>query len=174
MKITDTKSIKLPKKLSKKERKKRDKKRLKKYSEFLRKNYDWDYNYIIDLLRYKIKRVRKYIRKHDIIEKQTLDEIVSQMTETEQLLERVVSYDYGSDLEREFIEKFGGKIRYNTKFKKNHVLEIERDYSEINENQIEEAKKEFEQMHEREFELRKADLKKAFDLMTENIWGWWD
>jgi hypothetical protein len=174
MKITDTKSIKLPKKLSKKERKKRDKKRLKKYSKFLRKNYDWDYNYIIDLLRYKIKRVRKYIRKHDIIEKQTLDEIVSQMTETEQLLERVVSYDYGSDLEREFIEKFGGKIRYNTKFKKNHVLEIERDYSEINENQIEEAKKEFEQMHEREFELRKADLKKAFDLMTENIWGWWD
>jgi len=174
MKITDTKSIKLPKKLSKKERKKRDKKRLKKYSEFFRKNYDWDYNYIIDLLRYKIKRVRKYIKKHDIIEKQTLDEIVSQMTETEQLLERVVSYDYGSDLEREFIEKFGGKIRYNTKFKKNHVLEIERDYSEINENQIEEAKKEFEQMHEREFELRKADLKKAFDLMTENIWSWWD
>lgn len=174
MKITDTKSIKLPKKLSKKERKKRDKKRLKKYSKFLRKNYDWDYNYIIDLLRYKIKRVRKYIKKHDIIEKQTLDEIVSQMTETEQLLERVVSYDYGSDLEREFIEKFGGKIRYNTKFKKNHVLEIERDYSEINENQIEEAKKEFEQMHEREFELRKADLKKAFDLMTENIWSWWD
>jgi len=174
MKITDTKSIKLPKKLSKKERKKRDKKRLKKYSKFLRKNYDWDYNYIIDLLRYKIKRVRKYIKKHDIIEKQTLDEIVSQMTETEQLLERVVSYDYGSDLEREFIEKFGGKIRYNTKFKKNHVLEIERDYSEINENQMEEAKKEFEQMREREFELRKADLKKAFDLMTENIWSWWD
>jgi len=174
MKITDTKSIKLPKKLSKKERKKRDKKRLKKYSKFFRKNYDWDYNYIIDLLRYKIKRVRKYIRKHDIIEKQTLNEIISQMTETEQLLERVVSYDYGADLEREFIEKFGGKIRYNTKFKKNHVLEIERDYSEINENQMEEAKKEFEQMHEREFELRKADLKKAFDLMTENIWSWWD
>ena len=75
---------------------------------------------------------------------------------------------------REFIAKFGGKIRYKTKFKKNHVLEIEHDYSEINENQIEEAKKEFEQILDREFELRKADLKKAFELMTENIWGWWD
>jgi len=174
MEIIDTKNIKLPKKPSKKERKKKDKKRLKKYSKFLRKNYDWDYNYIIDLLRYKIKRVRKYIKNHDIIERQTLDKIVSQMTENEQLLERVVSYDYGADLEREFIAKFGGKIRYKTKFKKNHVLEIEHDYSEINENQIEEEKKEFEQIFDREFELRKADLKKAFELMTENIWGWWD
>ena len=174
MEIIDTKNIRLPKKLSKKERKKLDKKRLKKYSKFLRKNYEWDYTYIIDLLRYKIKRVRKYIKKHDIIERQSLDKIVSQMTETEQLLERVVSYDYSADLEREFIEKFGGKIRYKTKFKKNHVLEIEHDYSEINENQIEEAKKEFAQILDREFELRKADLKKAFELMTENIWGWWD
>lgn len=66
------------------------------------------------------------------------------------------------------------KLDITLNSKKNHVLEIERDYSEINENQIEEAKKEFEQMHEREFELRKADLKKAFDLMTENIWSWWD
>ena len=172
--MIDTKNIKLPKKPSKKERKKCDKKRLKKYSKFLQKNYDWDYIYIIDLLRYKIKRVRKYIRKHDIIERQSLDKIVSQMTETEKLLERIISNDYIADIEKEFVQKFGGKIRLKTKFKKNHVLKIEHDYSEINENQIEEAKKEFEQILEKEFELRKADLKKAFELITENIWGWWD
>ena len=174
MAMIDIKNIKLPKKLSKKECRKQNKKRLKKYSKFLRKNYDWDYIYIIDLLRYKIKRVRKYIKKHDIIERQTLDKIVSQMTETEKLLERIISNDYIADIEKEFIEKFGGKIRLKTKFKKNHVLDIEHDYSEINENQIEEAKKEFEQILDREFELKKADLKKAFELMTENIWGWWD
>jgi DNA-directed RNA polymerase subunit H (RpoH/RPB5) len=168
------KKIKLPKKLSKKERKKQNKKRLKKYSNFLQKNYDWDYIYIIDLLRYKIKRVRKYIKKHNIIERETLDKIVSQMTETEKLLERIISNDYIVEIEKEFIEKFGGKIRLKTKFKKNHVLDIEHDYSEINENQIEEAKKEFEKILEREFELRKTDLKKAFELITENIWGWWD
>jgi len=60
-------------------------------------------------LRYKIENVRKYIKKHDIIEQETLDEIVSQMIETENLLKRVVSYDYNADLEKEFIEKFGGK-----------------------------------------------------------------
>gem|GEM_PF-5845872 len=60
-------------------------------------------------MRYKIENVRKYIKKHDIIEQETLDEIVSQMIETENLLKRVVSYDYNADLEKEFIEKFGGK-----------------------------------------------------------------
>jgi len=53
-------------------------------------------------------------------------------------------------------------------------LDIKLNSKKINENQIEEAKKEFEQILDREFELRKADLKKAFELMTENIWGWWD
>jgi len=62
-------------------------------------------------LRYKIENVRKYIKKHDIIEQETLDEIVSQMIETENLLKRVVSYDYNADFEKEFIEKFGGKIK---------------------------------------------------------------
>ncbi|GEM_PF-6264694 len=29
-------------------------------------------------------------------------------------------------------------------------------------------------MRDKEFEYRKADLKKAFEIMTENIWEWWD
>jgi len=125
-------------------------------------------------LRYKIENVRKYIKKHDIIEQETLDEIVSQMIETENLLKRVVSYDYNADLEKEFIEKFGGKIKLIIKFKKNHQLKIKHDYSDIKEDQIEEAKIEFDKMRDKEFEYRKADLKKAFEIMTENIWEWWD
>ncbi len=125
-------------------------------------------------MRYKIENVRKYIKKHDIIEQETLDEIVSQMIETENLLKRVVSYDYNADLEKEFIEKFGGKIKLIIKFKKNHQLKIKHDYSDIKEDQIEEAKIEFDKMRDKEFEYRKADLKKAFEIMTENIWEWWD
>lgn len=170
----DIKKIKLPEKLSKKESKKRDKKRMKRYSKFLRKNYDWDYIYIVDLLRFKIKSVRKYIKKHNIIEQNDLDKIVLQMKEAEQLLQRVISYDYHADLEKEFIVKFGGKIKHKFKYLKKHTLTLESDYSQINQNRMEEAKEEYLKMGGKEFELRKNDLKKAFEIITENIWEWWD
>ena len=60
------------------------------------------------------------------------------------------------------------------KFKKNNKLKFKKDYSEINKNQLEEAKAEYDKMHDKEFELRKADLKKALEIISENIWDWWD
>ena len=84
------KKIRFPKRLPKKKRKQLESKRVKKYTKFLRKNYDWDYIYIIDLLRFKIRKVRKYIKKHNIIEEHELNKIVSKMRETEKLLESLV------------------------------------------------------------------------------------
>jgi len=153
---------------------KETKKRMKKYSQFSKENYDWDYIHIIELLRFKIKRVRKYIKNNNIIEQQKLDEIVGKMKETENLLERVISYDYKDDLKNEFIQKFGGEIKFKLKFTKNHKLKTKKDYSEIKGDQMEEANIEYDKRSDKEFELMKADLKKAFEIMTEHIWDWWD
>ncbi len=168
------KKIKLPKRLSKRKRKEIEIKRQKKYLKFMRNNHEWDYWYIIDLLRYKIKKVRKYIKNHEYLEEQTRDKIVSQMLEAENLLKRVVSYDYTAELDQEFSEKFGGTIKLKLNFKKKHVVKVKRDYSDVNIELLQEAIIEFNKMSDNEFERRKADLRKAFDLITENIWNWWD
>lgn len=157
-----------------KKTKKLEKKRLKKYKKFLKDNHDWDYAYIIDLLRFKIKMTRKQILKNDSIEEETMKEIVDQMKETETLLNRVISNEHFEQLEQEFKEKFGGKVKTKMKFTKKNQVKFKDNFSKINEDMIEEAKEEFLKLHDKEDELKKEDLKKAFEIMSENIWNWWD
>jgi len=168
------KKLKQIKKVSKSEQKKLEKKRLKKYSEFMKDNHDWDYRYIIDLLRFKIKMTRKHILQHDIIEKESMALMVAQMTETETLLKRACSNEHLKNIENDFKEKYGGEIKSKMKINKKNGVKMEYDYSEIHEDMLEEAKLEAQTFYDKEEELKKADLKKAFDIMSENIWDWWD
>lgn len=162
------------KKKSAKNFKKEEKRRIKKYVKFLKKNPEWDYIYIIDLLRFKIRMSRKYISAHNIIVPEQLDQIVSKMKETEGFLKRVLKSPYLEELEEEFAQKFGGKVKTKMMFGKNKRIKIKTDYSAINPEMIDEAKLEHENLMAKEHELMKADLKKAFDIVLEYIWEWWD
>ncbi len=115
--------------LSKKKQKKRNAKRIKKYIKFIKYNYDWDYEFILDLIRFKIKMVRKCIEKNYLNNKTAHNKMMAQMQETEKLLQKVISFDYKSESKR---------------------------------------------VSQNELELQKADLKKAIEIMSENIWNWWD
>ena len=168
------KKSKKQKEVSKTDLKNLEKKRLKKYEDFMKDNHDWDFYYIIDLLRFKIKMTRKHILQNDIIEEETLAQIILKMTETEVLLERVISDEHQINLDNEFKEKFGGNIHSIMKVKKDNTVKIKFDYSEIPEDKLEEAKEEYTVLREKELELKKNDLKEAFDIMAENIWDWWD
>lgn len=117
---------------------------------------------------------RKYLLQHEIIEEETMENIIAKMSETEALLERVISDEHRINLDNEFKEKFGGNIHSKMKIKEDDTVKIKFDYSEIPEDQLEEAKEEYTNLREKEFELRKKDLKEAFDIMSENIWDWWD
>ena len=77
--------------LTKKEKYILDKKRVEEYREFLMSNQDWDYVHIIDLLRFKIQRVKNQIKNDNIIEAKTLNRIISKMQDVEILLEKVIS-----------------------------------------------------------------------------------
>jgi len=129
MKNKENKKNKQPFILSKKKQKKQNAKRIKMYIKFIKDNYDWDYEFILDLLRFKIKMVRKCIEKDHLNTKTVQNKMIAQMLETEHLLQKVISFDYKSESKRVLQDKL---------------------------------------------ELQKADLKKAFEMMTENIWNWWD
>lgn len=66
-----------------KKRKLKEVKRINKYVCFLEKNHEWDYVYIIDLLRFKLKMTRKLFEKEGHSVPETKNEIVSQIREVE-------------------------------------------------------------------------------------------
>jgi len=173
--IQDFKGLKfIYKRMDKKKAQEKEKKRLLKYLYFLKHNHDWDYNFIFELLLFKIKMVRKSILKNNYTAKECLDKISVQMREVECLLEKVVKDEYTSVLEREFESKYTCKIKIKIKFKKDHRLISKRNFKGIDKDRLNEAEEEYGLISEKAFEMKKADLRKAFELMTENIWNWWD
>jgi hypothetical protein len=153
---------------------KREKERIARYREFIKTNFDWDYDFILELLKFKIKMVRECISRNKIIIKEESDQITSEIKTVENLLQRVIEDNYYAELIREFNTKYG-KIKYKfIKDTKSENYILKSDYKKIPKNKLAAALKEHGKLYTKAFELRKQDLKKAFDLMVENIWNWWD
>jgi len=70
--VKDIKKINKPTKTDKKRIKETEQQRIKKYREFIKENYDWDYDYIFQLLKFKLEMVRKTIVKNNIVVKKHL------------------------------------------------------------------------------------------------------
>ena len=153
--------------------KKYQQRRLKKYLHFLKKNPDWDYSAIIDLLRFKLKMVRTCISRNKNIVKEEIELISLQIKEVENFLQRVLDDNYYSENLVEY-EKRYGKVEYKlVKIQETKTRRLEVIY-----HVADDLKAEAEEEHTKLIlisdEEQKADLKKAFDLMVENIWNWWD
>lgn len=154
--------------------KKKERNRIKKYARFLKNNHDWDYVFILDMLWFKLKMVKEYIRDEGHMIEESQNKKVSEIEEVEKLLKTVVDDNYAEELNADF-EKNYGKIEH--KFIKvdsttgSRKLEI---VWHVPDEKLVEAKKVYQQNIKLAADLQKADLKRAFDLMVENIWGWWD
>lgn len=155
-----------------KKRKLKEVKRINKYVSFLEENHEWDYVYIIDLLRFKLKMTRKLFEKEGHSVPETNNEIVSQILEVEQLLRKVIDDEYFEPFQKEIEAKYGkSKLKFGKI--KNGVGKLTVKW-DLQEEKQEEAINEQLRLGELATQMRKDDLKKAFDLMSENIWNWWD
>ena len=164
----------MPSKADKKKIKESEQQRIKKYREFIKENYDWDYDYIFQLLKFKLEMVRKTIVKNNIVVKEYRDQISKEIKGVEDLLQKVINDNYYTELLDEFTKKYG-KIEHKlVEIEKSKNYRMETNYSNIPKEKLKKAKKEYHKIHDKAFQMRKKDLKKAFDLMVENIWNWWD
>lgn len=154
------------------QRKLKEVKRINKYVRFLEGNHEWDYIYIIDLLRFKLKMTRKLFEKEGHSMEATKNEMISQILEVEKLLQKVIDDNYFEPFQKEIETKYGkSKFKFGKKKKGLRELIIEWD---LPDDKKAEAICEQTRLHELATQMQKDDLKKAFDLMVENIWGWWD
>jgi len=157
----------------KKAEKQKEKKRIKKYVRFLKQNQEWDYQFIIDMLRFKLKMVRKSIQIDGHSNDETTQRITSQIKEVEQLLKKVIDNRYFTALHDDFVQNYGTIEHEFVKIKGTKTHRFETKWN-VPDDKLEEAQKVYFELMNLADALQKKDLEKAFNLMLENIWGWWD
>lgn len=148
-------------------------KKMREYRKFLKDDYDWDWQYIIRMLRYKLERTRKCILDNDIIA--DAKKVGREIDEVAKLLKRVEEDRYFEELRRPFFKKYGHpKMISGKPIKGGRAVPVTIAYSKETSRNRNQITKESLRLSKLEDQLRRQDLKRAFDLMLKHIWGWWD
>ena len=148
-------------------------KKLREYRNVLKKDEDWDWHFILQLLRYKLERTRRCILSNNIVVE--APKIARQIREVAVLLERVEKDRYYDEISIDFRKKYGrirmitGKAQKGAK-----SVPVEFKYQRETPKNSAVIRKESRRLWKQAERMQHYDLKKAFDLMQKNIWGWWD
>jgi len=148
-------------------------KKVKEYKEFLKNDHDWDWAYIIRLLRYKLERTRKCILENDIIKGSK--KVAREIQVVENLLDRVAEDNYFHEITKDFHKKHGKlkSIYKKSEYGPNWLTSISKFTKETPQNR-KRLHAQYARLWTKASKMQQDDLKKAFDLMNKNIWNWWD
>ncbi|MFA6238070.1 MAG: hypothetical protein WC635_12125 [Bacteriovorax sp.] len=147
--------------------------KMKEYEDILRKDRDFDWEYILVLLSYKLKRTKNCISEKGTHENASV--VANQIEEVENLLNRVIENRYLKDISSEFEAKYG---KLNINFKKTldrNAYTIESSYSKTSSpKECKNAREDSITLFQIARYMRQDDLDLAFNMMAKNIQNWWD
>ncbi|MGK5089925.1 hypothetical protein WDW86_20430 [Bdellovibrionota bacterium FG-2] len=146
--------------------------KLRDYRDFLKHDADWDWQYIIRLLRFKLERTRKCILDNNIIG--DAPKVGKEIREVVNLLKRIEDDRYFEELHRPFFKKYGKPKMISGKPDARSLIPMIIKYPKETPRNRKQRIRESLQLSKEEDHLRRQDLKKAFRLMEKNIWNWWD
>lgn len=132
------------------------------YAPFIWEDEDYDRNYILYMLRYKIKRTRLHIADHNLFE--STPEKVAQMQEAEDIIGRLTRGLYLEDEFDAFQKKYPPAP---AKLGEDGLW-----YHESTHDKPEGA--EFRALSERMRALEDADWKRLGEIISTQLNGWWD
>lgn len=146
-------------------------KRVYDYTPLLWSDRDWDYHFILKMLKFKLARVRKKIVKNNFIVQEEIDLIVKQITECETLLDRIMddSYMWDDSEYAEYKEKWG-----ETKFQEDKGWGCLYGTKVNSSEDYEESGLEFRAIVKRAERARNKDLDDLFKNIRTNLESWWD
>ena len=138
-------------------------------NELLADDFDWDFSYLLRMIKYKLSRMRKALKGGYSAD---ADKVCAQILEVEKALGRIDDDDYSVKridvIHKKYDVKFGtkeenGKCLFATLPRKKNGTFDEKAYNA-------EIKRAFKDAAD---EMRK-DLSIAFDGMKKNVLSWWD
>ena len=148
-------------------------KKAREYERFLRDDADWDYAYILRLLKYKLERTRRCIVSNNIVV--SASKIGRQIAKVEELLARVLADQYFEEIGGPFQSKYGRLRMVTGRARKGErSVPVSFKFTKETKANSDQIRREHRALMHRAERLRRRDLAKAFRLMEEHIWGWWD
>jgi hypothetical protein len=145
------------------------------YSWFLRKDFDWDYTFILTLLQFKLRRTRKRILANDIITR--AEEIAAQIKHAEDLIQNWLDDNFCEDLYKTHEEKWGDTVDLSKPFDKDGARYYTWDMSRekaTTEELKEQERKEQRVIYDAHEKARQECLDELFNHLRKYIEGWWD
>jgi len=122
---------------------------------------DGDYAEVLEILRFKLERVRVHIATRKLVK--DASRISKEIRKVTHLLDKVIADQYEERRSRRFFARH--RIQRKLGVDSKGVLRT---------GVPEDLRGEFMAEMEAAFDERKADLKRAFDMMADKIWTWWE
>ena len=141
-------------------------------------NFDWDYNFMYDIMRFKIERMAHYQRNNGHLVNNEL--YASRMDTFIRLLNKVREEEYLFDHNKTITEKYGNWkfdfIEYNKEDDGggkwySAVKKWEKDYTP---QQIEDIEKESDMLFESDIKQQAKAERILWKFFTHNVRHWWD
>jgi hypothetical protein len=154
-------------------RRRKFEKKIRAYADFLKDDWDWDWNPIVRLLGFKLRRTRDAIANGHAADRakraKQVDAVIS-------LLDRICEEDYHKAVFKEFYQKHGepkmveGPVELH---KGQKVYPLEFIYA--NGKPADEGMhREMRRLCRKEDRMQQRDINKAFLLLAKHIRSWWD
>lgn len=128
------------------------------WSKVLWNNFDWGGNFLLEIMEYKLKRMKRYMEVDTVILREDADKEVEEMQLCLDAIKQLISEDY----EIEFVEKYYEKYPIDW----DHWLD------QLNAPMSEDQHKDWEEMHENIDNLKKKYKHQLFDLLRDK-YDWW-
>ena len=132
-------------------------------------SYDWDYDYLLNDIEFKIKRMKKYLTKEGLVDKKTLDSLQLSL----RCLERWRANE-GDELYNKILTQKYGELRFikvKDVYKSAIPFKMKREKeTSINEKQIQQ---ESLQLAEEGRKIDEVNRDSFFNSLKNNIESWW-
>jgi hypothetical protein len=160
-------------KRKKKSKKAQFDKKIREYRRFLKGDEDWDWAYVVRLLQYKLERTRKCIVSNNFIV--GAKRVGCQIEEVERLLGRVLADRYYDEISKDFRKRYGSlRMKAGKSDLRNESVPVEFVFARETPRNRKQVHREFSRLQRRAAAMQQADMKRAFTLMSKNIWNWWN
>ena len=145
------------------------------YSPLLWNDRDYDYNYILLMLKYKISRTRKCILTNDIIVNNK--KYAKQMKVVEDIIDRITESPYHDEAFVEMEAKWGKNIWFEQSrlfHDCKHSVRMMSRYEKENGSNKKLVRRDVVKAYKKETRLEQKDWNKLWKLLNKNLRFWWD
>jgi len=148
-------------------------KKVVKYAPLLWSDRDFDYSYIFEVLRFKLKLTREHIIDHNILV--NADEVGKEIKYAEDILDRLTTQGYYDEEAHQKHEEKWGESVWNMKTIEGSTAKLLDSYRvKARELGLEDQeRKEERRLHEADDAAREKDLDDLFVHLRKHIEGWW-